>query len=266
MNKITLSILLFVTILLTACTQRVSLSEPIEEPPLPNHTQNRSNLSNSQNLSNPCTGVVCESDKICVNGVCSCEPNKKNCNNLCINKKDCCTNLDCNQNENCISGTCVFSCKSVICPSNKVCEEDFKGCTCPSKYRFCNLQNKCIPNDHCCTAFDCGRGSENRCSATVTSSEICLFSSNKKSCKYYDEGRSKTVETDNKIYDVLVMKYNYTTNAQVAVGNNIYSITPGNKKEVDKEIGMILSPIKETGGDCNKRDVVSFNEPTNLTN
>ncbi|MBI4448762.1 hypothetical protein HY641_01910 [Candidatus Woesearchaeota archaeon] len=250
------AILFIFLLILAACATSVQVAETVNETPIPLDT----NITNASKP-DPCAGITCGDGQACTvnggKGVCGCTSGTKACNGGCISTDACCTNKDCSSGETCIDGACTFSCSNVKCTSNKVCEEAFKGCTCPSNYRFCDTQNKCIPADHCCNAFECGRGSENRCDATTTSARVCIFGTGK-ACKFYDEDRSKPLIIDGKVIDIVIGKFNYTYGAEMRVGDERFNVTPGQRVSIGGGLGVQMDDIKEKGGECSSRSIVTF--------
>ena len=121
-------------VMLLACSQNVEVAEPFVDSQVANPILDLAPL-------NLCANITCPSTQICQRWeLCMCT-RQKLCGDKCIPDAACCADSECPSQEQCVGNKCVYSCAGVSCEANKVCDEDFKGCTCPVNYRFCETQS-----------------------------------------------------------------------------------------------------------------------------
>lgn len=195
-----------------------------------------------------CGNLTCRSNQACVKGACQCLSGTKSCAGACIPKSSCCSEKDCQATESCVNNTCQFSCSRVICPTNQVCDESQKRCTCPSGYRFCQVQDKCIPQDHCCDKFDCGRGET--CIATVHSARVCLLLTHP-ACKYLGDKTSKVLKLENnQSFDVTAAEFIYGGKVKIQVDDTSLVMSNNDREVLPSGVTVAVDDVRELGGGC----------------
>lgn len=227
MKKLLFIILIFAAVL-TACTTVLS-GTPVEPAP-----------------SDPCE--ACSNLQECVEESCVCKQGFKICNAVCIAETACCGDEDCGESERCTNNQCTFSCDLTVCSANKVCDESLERCVCAEGYDFCDSQDKCIPEDHCCNRFDCGI--DERCLPTITSTELCVTSGVLKMCKVIDERIGKEITLKDKVYDVEVSNFFYLQRIDLIVNNQSYVLSPGKSIILDGDTTLVAQKMREKGGRC----------------
>lgn len=232
-------------LLLTACDQSIS-SKPIGEGGL---------LSGETEL-DPCADISCGKNALCEAGACLCAPDYEDCDSAnpgqnCIPAGGCCSDADCKEEEICNElAACEYSCDKVECMSNKVCYPKQEGCFCPDGYKWCDLQELCIPLDNCCGKFDCGR--EELCSSTIESGRICLYGQ-QKICKFLGKGAAKDFGIDGKTFTIGAKKFHYNEWVLLQINDEEYQMDVGDNITVD-DVTINLELLKTTGGQCKAKD------------
>lgn len=195
-----------------------------------------------------CGNVTCDKNQVCARGVCGCLDGFKSCKGACIPKTVCCTEKDCQATESCVGNQCQFSCSKIICQTNQVCDESQKRCTCPENYRFCEVQHKCIPTDHCCDKFDCGRGLI--CIATINSARVCLYTKSPV-CKYFGDKSSKIFGlNNNQTVDVTAAEFLYGQKVKLVVDGKPFELENGSREVLEDGITLQVDDVREIGGTC----------------
>lgn len=205
----------------------------------------------------PCVDITCGADEFCSDGACSCKPDFKDCNGVCISESSCCSDSDCSDEEVCSDGSCEFSCSKLTCTSNKICDSDKERCLCPDGYTFCEEQDKCIPEDHCCDRFTCGV--DERCLPTITSTEVCISDDSGKACKILDEDRPKTISWGGKSFDVKILNFFYLQNVVLTINDKNLTLEPGKQQSLD-DFKVVAQEMREKGGRCLDFDYQSTDE------
>ncbi len=199
----------------------------------------------------PCLNVVCSENSYCVDGACVCNANFKLCNenSECIPKTACCSNSDCSEGESCINGQCKFSCSNLEAVSNKICDPAVKGLTCLAGHKWCAEQKKCIPEDHCCSKFDCGR--DKRCVPTFWAIELCLEDT-AKNCRLINEGEEKLLKTGSTETLVKLTSVFYDQKIGLLVDGKKVDMKRSGRYAIAPDTMLFLARIKDHGGSCQK--------------
>lgn len=198
----------------------------------------------------PCTGVECSQNEVCNAGACVCSDNFKRCpgQDSCIPEQDCCSDSDCGFGKSCMNNACKFSCTNVKPESNKVCDPAVEGLVCLPGHKWCDEQLRCIPEDHCCTKFDCGR--DQRCTKSSWSAEICLENGTK-NCKVLNEGDEKLFKAGDNEATVKLVKTFYNRKATLAIAGKELEILRGESRAINDKT-IFLADIQDYGGACLK--------------
>lgn len=195
-----------------------------------------------------CFGIVCGENEICIEGSCGCAEDYKTCNNQCIPENSCCSDDECGIGESCVNNACTFSCENVQCESNKICSEKRQGCFCKEGYKWCELQNSCIPEDHCCTRFECDR--DQRCIDTAIRAEVCLEKDNDMNCKILNDLDAKEFLVGGIAFEILLSDNFYTEMATILINEQSHNMTPGLRKLIESGAIVWLRNFDEVGGSC----------------
>ena len=186
-NKILFGALIFLLVLLVACSQekkaeeQKNISEPLKKDVVQSVT------ITEKTIPDLCKEVKCKENEVCSEGKCSCAQNFKQCKESCIPNSSCCTSLDCQPREECSEGQCA---KIKLCDFNQHFDEAKKECACDEKTKWCKDQNKCIKYDTCCDELSCNPiGSITRlCKKTVFLPTVCVKSGTGQHCTIVAEG------------------------------------------------------------------------------
>ncbi|MCH8302259.1 MAG: hypothetical protein IH912_05870, partial [Proteobacteria bacterium] len=146
-----------------------------------------------------------------------------------------------------LENTCTFDCTKLTCRTNQVCDSKLERCVCPQSYRFCDNQAKCIPEDHCCSRFDCGI--DEKCIKTVNSAELCLEGDGR-ACKLFDTTRDKVLNLNNKEFRIKLENFEYTNKVSVLVNENKYELISDSGTNLGDGFILKIKKIRETGGSC----------------
>lgn len=198
-------------------------------------------------IDDPCAEIVCGAQEVCSEGICGCDEGYKECNNQCIPEDGCCLDSACGVGETCEQNVCTFSCDNLQCESNKICSDDLQKCVCKAGYTWCELQNACIPEDHCCTKFDCGR--DEKCVSTQIRAEICLEKGNDRHCNLLNDIEPKKFLVDGKKFEILLSDNFYAEFATLMINNDNFTMADTERKQVENAI-VWLKELKEVGGNC----------------
>lgn len=244
--------------LLASCSQEPGTIQavPLDDPA--SHSQSTKNSSKADKPvlvigTDTCGGSVCAEDQACVDDACVCVEGFKQCGSACIPEGSCCADSDCQGTEECVANQCVFSCARVICPTNQVCDESQKRCSCPQDYRFCEVQNKCIPAGFCCDRFDCGRSE--KCTSSVYSAHVCIYSK-QPFCKYLGDKVSKTLEVEDHIYDITAAEFMYGKKVKIIVDGKAYVMEDGAREKLADGITLVVDEVRELGGKCRPLETI----------
>lgn len=236
--------LLGMLLLLAACDTSLK-AKPIGE----------GGLFGSTTALDACAEISCGKNALCTEGACACTQGYKDCNaedpgQTCAPTNGCCTDSDCKKDEICNEQSqCEFSCDNFTCDSNKICYPKQKGCFCPDGYRWCDLQNLCIPNESCCGKFDCT--GDKSCTKTIESARLC-FIGKEKSCNYIGTLK-RDFTVDGNTYTVEAKKFHYNEKILIEVDSEAYELKTGDNVTLGN-ITMHLEIIKTTGGQCQTRE------------
>ena len=195
----------------------------------------------------PCFEVQCGQYELCSGGNCICQTGFKECNDQCIAEAACCADNECGIGETCVANTCTFSCENIQCESNKICSDQYEGCFCKDGYKWCNLQNKCIPDDHCCTKFDCGR--DEKCVNTAIRSEVCVEKGDDKHCRILNDLEPKEYIVGGTKFEIFLEDYFYTDSVELKINEDLVNMT--NRKRIQSKGAIVwLKDLREVGGMC----------------
>lgn len=201
----------------------------------------------------PCLGLSCGGDEHCVDGACVCDSAFKRCSldSVCIPVSGCCSDNDCSEGESCVNNQCRFSCSNLQTVSNKVCDPAIKGLTCLAGHEWCAEQEKCIPEDHCCNKFDCGR--DKRCIQTSWAIELCLEDT-AKNCRLIDEGQEKLLKTESTETLVKLMGVFYNQRVDLLVNGKKVDMRRNSRYAISPDAMLFLAGIRDHGGSCQKTE------------
>lgn len=228
--KLKLLLAIISLFLIAACTQTQPVQEEVIEE------------------INPCSDIVCNENQGCFNGTCICDKNFKKCGEECISKEDCCTDKDCGENEICQDNKCVFSCETMLCPYNQVCDEDLKECTCKQGTLWCDYQEKCLKEDICCDAYDC-KGNK-KCTIAMFSVYIC-FEGEQTTCKYVGENSFVNIYTYGNRYKFELEKIYGNNEIKYSINDApLQRIKLGERSKIAPRLYLYFQETKEIGGIC----------------
>jgi len=239
----TLAIIIFFLFVITACSDGTLKSTPIVDEEVKDQV-------NEEPVDDACSAVTCSGDKICKEGSCSCDSGKKSCGDSCIDDNACCADDECRSGEKCESGSCLFDCSNLVCPSGMTCDAKAERCLCPTGYKWCEKQDKCIPQDHCCSRFDCRN--DERCTNTITTAEICIQNSGK-ACKVFNTVGKKTLVLPSGEYNVNLTKITFLDSIDLMINDEKYIISRDQRAPID-DGEVFIQKFRELGGDCRDFD------------
>ena len=236
----TLIVIIFV-IFLQACQQASIRAETPDDALL-------QKLSEEQK----CANKICSQNQQCVSGDCICQSGFKDCNNACIPSISCCSADDCSEGQYCNEqNVCKISPK--LCSYLQTWDAETESCVCSDNAKFCDLQNKCIPKNHCCDVLDC-TFRRDICQETKYSARICI-KDDLLHCKTINEGQNDLFLLKNDIND---MYYRIHVNSIVENGNTNIIVNRNSSKLLllnttqQLAINSVIYAdyIKHSGGVC----------------
>jgi len=244
---------LLAVLVLSSCGPDPStlVAQPLEDPTpvtIPNLSQSSNKTTVLVTGPITCGNSTCSKDQVCVKGSCQCVKGFKSCQGSCVPESTCCSDKDCQGTEICLVGKCQFSCTRVLCPASQVCDDSQKRCICPQGYRFCDVQDKCIPQDNCCGKLDCG-GHDMTCRPTIHSVQICIIGA-QASCKYLGEKAPKVFSMDNKTMDITATQFQYDGKVRVEVDGKQFLLSAGQREKVKDDLVIVADDIRQLGGTC----------------
>lgn len=196
----------------------------------------------------PCFNIICNENQNCVNGICICNEGYKKCGEKCVKETDCCTDKDCNKNEICKNNKCVFSCETLLCPYNQVCDEDLKKCICRPDTLWCNYQKKCLKRESCCDNYDCK--ANKKCTITTSSVNIC-FEGEQKACKYVGENSFVYFKMYGNRYKFELEKIYANDEIKYSIDDApLKRLKLGQRIKLAPSLYLYFQEIKEIGGGC----------------
>lgn len=199
-------------------------------------------------IDDPCLDVTCGATEVCEEGACVCGKGYKDCNGQCIPESGCCGDDQCELGESCVNNVCEFKCENVQCESNKICNESKQGCFCKAGYTWCKLQNTCIPDDHCCTKFDCGR--DEKCVNTAIRVNFCIEGGKDRNCKLLNDLDSKDFVVSGKEFEVFMEDHFYTIYAQFLINGGTYTLQEKDRQNIGQDTILWLKDLDYVGGGC----------------
>lgn len=233
--------LLLVFLALTACQASLK-AEPADIAALNTTEAAPEPVNIPDTTHNPCLKVDCETDKECKGGVCVCLEGTKDCKGDCIPLDGCCDDSECEGH--CADNQCVDACTY---------GEQYKDgkCVCAENYKYCDAQEKCIPQDYCCSFLNCRSFEE--CVPTTYTASICFQFENKKKCRLVsDLARTEYVEIGDLEISATPVLFG-ETNLQLRLDNETYALQPNVKIDL-KGIDIWAEDLKPMGGFCREEE------------
>lgn len=182
-----------------------------------------------------------------------CQIGYKQCGKACIKEEDCCDDKDCDIGEDCVKFECV-SLKPAYCPYLMEWGVYEGKCVCEEGTRWCDYQDKCIPEIKCCSRFDCSRRDAEYCAPSYVSLRVCV-ENGEKSCKFISELKNQknfAVGADN----VLVSFDGYVEGGIVdfTINDNTFLNVAKAQRINMENITVFFDEFKELGGTCQDYD------------
>ncbi|MBI5065732.1 hypothetical protein HZA97_05845 [Candidatus Woesearchaeota archaeon] len=189
MKKLIIILALLSLVLLVSCITGNStvptyqLGSPLKEKPVVIKVS-------ETKLKNLCESVVCGENQACSEGVCSCKPDFRSCEDKCLPITSCCSSSDCNNREVCVDNKCE---QVKLCDFGQKWNEDKKACECAINNIWCPSQQSCIPSSNCCGVRDCNSGDgliDKLCIDSTPQLYVCIITDEEGShCTYVQEGK-----------------------------------------------------------------------------
>lgn len=222
--------------LLQSCTQNVITSEPANET-----------VAQKISAAQKCVGVVCGENQFCNTGSCVCKAGFRKCNDSCISNDSCCGDGDCDYGKFCSENKC----RNIVrkCNYGEVWNSDNESCACASNTKFCELQSKCIPLNHCCVPSDCSFRRD-LCLQTNNIVTVCVDDGSIH-CKGVIEGRDALFSLANTDLRIKVTKIFEDSGVSVIIGKNESAVLEFNASQsLKNNISVYVEQIKSAGGVC----------------
>lgn len=181
-----------------------------EQPPAVNETpaepENTTaelvkNITVTETSVKPCENVKCKQNEFCADGKCVCKSDFRDCNGECIPAANCCGRIDCSQGHDCINRTCT---RVDFCPYNMAFNMTKKACFCTGPTKWCDRQQKCIPNTLCCETIDCNPlgGTDRYCVPFEKEYQFCMKKGGESHCVKTRSNNRETFRLEGKNYDL----------------------------------------------------------------
>ncbi len=241
MNK-SLIALLALFLIIASCTTTTLKGTPVGEVQSPEQE--------ALQPTDACAAVLCAPGFQCQEGKCLCPAGKKECSGKCINNNQCCSQSECAQGELCQSNTCTFDCSTLKCQEGMTCSTKEKRCVCPQDYKWCEYQSQCVPQDHCCSRFDCK--SNERCVDTITSAEICI-SKEGTACKIFNTVGFKDLTIPSGTFRVNITRIVFDDSIDLEINGEKLTLGADQSKPLG-DISVGIKKFRELGGECRDFD------------
>jgi len=252
LNKLVFLILtLSLVLLLSACSNQGSITAGSlqEAPTLVKEAQSTPD-SQPGELGDLCGGQ-CKSKEICIDGDCICKSGFKECNGSCIPVSACCSDDDCEVGLCNEKNRCESRCREILCPYNMVCSEETQECKCGPGTRFCELQQRCIEEDRCCSKIDCRQTRTGKACVDITISAKVCFRIPSLACKDVREGGSKSFTLNGVEYTVFLSKVFNGDVVDIKVDETIIEkLTLEQEYKINEDLSMFIEKINYLGGEC----------------
>jgi len=196
-------------------------------------------------VQDPCDGIVCGSTRVCNKGQCMCTTDLKECQGSCISQSKCCSDNDCEEGRMCRDQVCVGIPKT--CNFNAQYNEDSNSCECVQGTRFCDEQQKCIPERSCCSQVDCKRGG--RCMPTKFTAEVCMYDP-LQHCRVILENRSGLFTTVQGEMNITVLKVLEKGTTQLKIGDQEEQVLFKKARKFENEQRLRVEDVQVFGGSC----------------
>lgn len=235
--KVLLLVVIFI-VFLQACQQASIIAETPDEVLM-------QKLAEDQK----CANKICGQNQQCVAGDCVCSSGFKKCDAACISSKSCCSSDDCSEGQYCNEqNVCKTSQKQ--CSYLQKWDAETGSCICSDNAKFCDLQNKCIPKNNCCSTLDC-TFRRDLCQETKYSARVCI-KDDAMHCKTIIEGQNDLFLLKNNDYNrVHVNSIIENGNTNIIINKNISKMLMFNVTQQFANNSIIsVDSIRQSGGVC----------------
>lgn len=196
-----------------------------------------------------CANVICGQNEECEAGNCVCTQKYKSCNEKCIPTAGCCTQDDCDDNNFCGEDNTCHK-KQQTCNYYEAWDIETEECTCAIGTKFCQAQNICIPQNHCCTPIDC-TFRRDICVPTNYAAGICITNPSLH-CKTIVEGNQARFTLGNESFVIAVTNIFEKGNTAMRINDKTTTLTFNTSETLNKNAAISVQHIKNLGGVCKK--------------
>ncbi len=194
----------------------------------------------------PCERIECSVGEQCVDGSCVCKKDLKKCNNACVPETQCCTDSDCGENKTCSQGKCAIIPQT--CKFNEKFDIAKESCTCVTGTKFCEEQQKCIPERNCCRNEDCKRV-DDKCSPTTYAANVCVQDP-LSHCKSIPEASQAVFPVESGTITIKVNNITEDGKTQFETGGKQLNASVSKQITLSKNTKLLIDDIRIFGGTC----------------
>lgn len=221
---------------LAGCEQDTIIAQPPDEA-----------LAQQIHEQQACATLTCRTNEQCKNGACVCADNFKDCGGMCIPTTSCCSHDDCTEESFCDTDNHCHK-KPQTCDYNQQWNTATESCSCISGTKFCETQNKCIPQHHCCVVEDCTLRRD-VCVPTIYSASVCI-NDPKQHCRNILEGAQQRFTLETKSFEILLQNIFQDGAARLLIDENATTATINETVQIDDETTLLVEGVKSLGGTC----------------
>ncbi len=232
-----LASIVLLLLLLTGCQQQNTLVATTPE------TEFAEKLAEKQK----CANVMCGQNEQCSGGECVCADKYKSCNGTCIPTEGCCIQDDCDDEHFCAENNkCHLSPQT--CDYYEEWNAEKEACDCTQGTKFCQAQNKCIPENHCCTPTDC-TFRRDICVPTNYAAGVCVRDPSLH-CKTIVEGNQARFTIDNTPLKITVTNIFEKGNTALRIEDAVKTMQFNTTEQLTQQATISVEHIKNLGGTC----------------
>ena len=194
-----------------------------------------------------CTNVVCGQNEQCQGGTCVCTPKFKPCNAECIPTAGCCIQDDCDDEHFCGEDKECHK-KPQTCDYYQIWDAQKEECTCITGTKFCQEQNKCIPESHCCIPTDC-TFRRDICVPTNYAAGVCIKDKSLH-CRTIVEGNQARFTLSNQSFVITITNIFEKGNTAMRINDKARTLTFNASEQLTQDSAISVPHITNLGGTC----------------
>lgn len=196
-----------------------------------------------------CANITCGQNEQCKGGTCVCIQKYKSCNEKCIPTAGCCTQDDCDDNHFCGEDSICHK-KPQTCNYYEIWDTSKEECACDKGTKFCEAQNICMPEKHCCIPTDC-TFRRDICVPTNYAAGICITDPSLH-CKTIVEGNQARFTLKNDSFVIAVTNIFEKGNTAMRIDDKTVTLRFNVSETLNEDSAISVQHIKDLGGTCKK--------------